>query len=158
MKALLAAAVILASASAALAEPWQTDSSFDGDELIGETAYQWEDSGGNVLLGYECDAMWGLEAFYVQLEERYDETTSYAPDVPTTFTVDGNSYPLTGIFQNREGYLFAYYDGVDDSFFDLFDRLLIAKDSVTVAFYDKSFSFSAEGIGGALSTASELCF
>ena len=102
--------------------------------------------------------MWGLEALFVQTEERYEETTSYAAEVPTTFTVDGTSYELNGIFQNRDGYLFTYYDGLEDVFYELFDHLLIAEDNVTVSFFDTSFSFSAEGIGGALSTASELCF
>ena len=158
MKALVAAALVIASASIATAAPWQTESSFDGDDLIGETAYQWENGGGAVVLGYECDAMFGFEAFYVQTGARYEDTTSYAPDVPTTLTIDGVPYEFSGTFQNREGYLFTFYDGIEDGFYALFDRLLLAKGSVDVTFFDKRFSFSAEGVGRALSTASELCY
>jgi hypothetical protein len=158
VKAFLAAVLVLASASAAVAGPWQTDSIFDGDDLIGDTAYQWEDSVDNVLLGYDCDAMLGFEALYVQIDEQYDATTSYAPEVPTTFTVDGVAFDVSGVFENRDGYLFTYYDGLEDGVFELVEQLLIAKDSVTVSFFDKRYSFSAEGIGAALSTASELCY
>ena len=158
VKALLAAALVLASAAVAFAEPWQTDSFESEGELVGLTAYKWEDGVDNVLFGYECDALFGLESLYVQTEDLYDDTAGYAPDVPTTFTVDGASYQLTGIFQNRDGYVFTFYDGIDDGFFDLFDRLLLATDTITVAFYDKRFSFSAEGIGDALAEASAGCF
>lgn len=159
MKALLAAALVLASATVASAEPWQTDSTEANGELIGLTAYQWESGGGNVLLGYECDAMWGFEALYVQTEELYDDTTSYAPDVPTTFTIDGVAYQMNGVFQNREGYLFTYYDAVDyNGYFELFERLAGATGTIEVAFYDTRFSFSAEGVGAAMSKAAEACF
>lgn len=158
MKALLAAALILAGASSASAEPWQTDY-FEADgEVVGTTAYQWIDGEGEVLMGYECDALFGLESLYVQTEDRWDSTAGYAPDVPTTFTVDGTPYPLTGIYQNRDEYVFTFYDGIDDGFFALFDRLLVATGTITVAFYDKSYSFSAEGISEAMSEASASCF
>lgn len=158
MKALLAAAVFLANASLAVSAPWATDTIESDGDIVGETAYQWEDGGGNGLFGYECDAFFGFEAFYVQTEERYEETTSYAPDVPTMFIVDGDAYQVTGIFQNRDGYLFTYYEATEDGFYELFDRLLIAKRNITVSFFDKRFSYSADGAGRALSTASELCY
>jgi opacity protein-like surface antigen len=158
MKALLAAALILAGASSASAAPWQTDVIEADGQIVGSTAYQWVEGEANVLLGYECDEMFGLEALYVQTEERYEETTSYAPDVPTTFTVDGKAYQFTGIFQNRDGYLFTYYDGIDGGFYELIDSMLVATGTITVAFYDKSYSFSTEGIREAMRQASEPCF
>jgi hypothetical protein len=62
-------------------------------EVVGTIAYQWIDGEGEVLLSYECDALFGLESFYVQTEDRWDNTAGYAPDMSTTFTVDGTPYP-----------------------------------------------------------------
>jgi len=156
LRLFLAATALVALATPALAEPWSFEAVEDADGLAGLTAYQWDETIDNVVLGYECDALFGFEALYVQTEEMFEDGADYAAEVPTTFTVDGEAIEITGMFQNRGGYLFTYYDVLDvEGFSDLFDRLVAADDTIGVSLFNKSYSFSAEGAGDALKLAAE---
>ncbi len=152
MRLLLAAALLIGKVSGAIAGPWV----FEADDTwLG--AYQWVDGSANVLLGYECDSVWQIDGFHIQTEDKYDPEAGYAPDVPTEFVIDGVPQIVTGVFQERDGYVFTYYGISEDGAVPLFNGIVGAEDRIFVQFYDKTFSFSAEGAGDALRKASVGC-
>ena len=152
MKLLLATAALIGAVSNAAATPWVFEAA---DTWLG--AYQWVDGTGNVLLGYECDSVWQGDGFYIQAEDKYDPEAGYAPDVPTQFVIDGVPQTVTGVYQERDGYVFTYYGVSVDGAVPLFNSIIAAKDRIDVQFYDKSYSFSAEGAADALRQASVGC-
>ena len=156
---LLTAAALAAMATTAQAAPWTREVLELADGAILDSAYQWVEGEGDVLIGYECDPVLGFEALYIQTDDRFDPEAGYAPDVPTTFTIDGAAVQISGIFQERDGYVFTYYAAeMVEGFAEVFDRLVVAKQDIDVAFYDKRFRFSAEGVGDALGTAAGSCW
>lgn len=152
MKLLLAAMALIGTVSSTVAAPWV----FEADETS-RSAYQWVDGSANVLLGYECDSVWQIDGFYIQTEDQFDPAAGYAPDVPTQFVIDGVPQAVTGVFQDRDGYVFTYYGVSFDGAVPLFNSLIAAEDRIDVQFYDKSYSFSAEGAAEAISQAAVGC-
>lgn len=156
MRLLLLAAVIAAAATAAEAAPWQSGL-LDDEITTYYYAYQQAESGEH-RLGYECEASSGVDVFFIETPEPYDPTTSYAPEVPTSFIIDGETIEVSGIFQDRGGKLFVIYESYAiERFGALFDKLLVAQSTVRVAFFDRDLSFSPEGLRDAVQPIYDEC-
>lgn len=152
MRILLSVAIIAAMTAAAHAAPWQyqTYYSEEADTTFFHAA-QWTQGAEPFGLGYECDDFSFEDALYIQTPERFDPSTSYAPEVPTIFTVDGKAIEVSGKFQNSDDILYVYFSGPEiETFQDLFHALAAARSDIQVAYFDKSLSFSSEGVEEAL--------
>lgn len=152
MRILLVVATIAATIAVAHAAPWQyqTYYSEEGDIQFFNAA-QWTDGAEPFGIGYECDDFSFEDGLYIQTPERFDPRTSYAPEVPTIFTVDGKAIEVSGEFQNSNDTLYVYFSGPEiETFQDLFNALAAARSDIQVAYFDKSLSFSSEGVEEAL--------
>jgi hypothetical protein len=156
MKSLLLAAVIGAATTAVQAAPWQSGL-LDDEITTYYFAYQQAENGEH-RLGYECEASSGVDVFVIETPEPYDPTTSYAPEVPTSFIIDGETIEVSGVFQDRQGKLFVAYESFAiDGFGALFDKLLVAQSPVRVTFFDRDLSFSSEGLREAVQPIYDEC-
>lgn len=159
MRRLLLAIAIAATTTATLASPWKSgEEQIDGGEDSLYWAEQWAESGGAYRLGYDCTYSSGVDTFFIETPDAYDPTTSYAPEVPTTFFVMGQTIEVNGVFQDRGGQLYVVYESFAiEGFGPLFDWMVVADSPIRVIFFDRDLSFSAEGIADALKPIYEEC-
>lgn len=134
-------------ATSAFAAPWE----YQGD-YYGHEAWQGSADGENVL-AFTCgdDAYDG--AFYIATSEPYEATTSYADEVPATFTLDGKTVSVSGVFEDRAGNVgvyFEYNDATAPHLDQLFSLIVRARGDIGVKFFDKSMVFSSEGAAAAI--------
>ena len=161
MRLLLAVAALGALTTAAVAAPWANNEVHFDDDSSAYIAYQFSSASGDYTLEYECDSGWQLDTFTVQTAEAYDQAASYPTSVPTQFIVDdGAPVELTGVFQDRSGYLVAFYESYDafDEYGAVLDAIEAAKSSIRVKFLDHDVAFSAEGVSEALAVATVPCY
>jgi hypothetical protein len=148
---LLSATVSLPAAAA----PW-TFETYEQDGIVsGQAAYQWLEGPEDYLLAYQCDADWGDHAIFIQTPEPYDTTASYAPEVPTVFTIDGVASEHSGSFQQQDGLLLVHFNLTANP--EMVQQLLGSRQSIEVAYFDKRLRFSGEGAETALTAAREGC-
>ena len=150
--------VMLMSAAATLhaaAAPWTLDTFASDGVVQGQLAYQLDEGQRGYALAYECDAEWGEDAIFIQTAEAFDATTSYAPEVPTLLTIDGEAHEHSGNFQQRDGLLAVYFDPAADP--EMLQQLRRATGSIEVALFDKQLRFSGEGAEAALRAAIDGC-
>lgn len=159
MRTMLAVATIAAMTAGAHAAPWEYQTHY-AEEIDTSFFYatQWTDTAEPFGLGYECDNFSFEDALYVQTPEKFDPSTSYAPDVPTTFAIDGQTIDVSGKFQNSEGDLYVYFYGAEiENFQTLFDALVGAQSDIRVKYFDKDLSFSPEGAQDAVTRVFQEC-
>ena len=80
--------------------------------------------------------------------EDYEETSSYAPEVPLTVTVDGlETGPLKGKFANYDGKLsVTVYETDDTRVRPLFELIQKAKTGIEVSYFDKKLTFPVSNV------------
>jgi len=165
----IAAVAVLAMNGAPLAGPWEYQSDDYGHEA-------WQASNdGDYALSFVCDDTYGDNGiFRIAGPERYEKTTSYADKVPTTFTVDGKSLEISGVFtagnelitedfedhMGTIGVLYAYTNESGPKLTQLFDMIVAAKGDIRVRFFDKDLAFSLEDAAVVLeqvAAAADVC-
>jgi hypothetical protein len=145
MRLMLAtAATLLALAGPAMA--WNySERETDMDLWI--SAYQDNDSGYQLALSCS-DWMPDDADITIYSPEDYDETTSYASEVPLTVTVDGlENGPLTAKFANYDGKLsVTVYESDDDRVRPLFELIRKAKTGIEISYFDTKLSFAVSNV------------
>lgn len=156
---LFLAAAALGLAAPAQATPWQTNEyGFPGSFGVVYVAMQQSDNPAGYELGYECDNNYFEDLIYVKMAEPFDPSTSYAPEVPTTFWIDGRAIEMSGRFENSEGILYASYYAIwSEAFSSLITQIAEARSEIRVTFFDKDLTFSSTGAADALRYADGNC-
>lgn len=149
MRLLITASVVLATCYAAQAEPWRVDS-YTIDPGTFHSAVQSDLEGAYALI-VQCHEE--TRVFEVLLESPFDWETgaSYAPEVPAVVTI--NDFPMTDVmfyFDERSWSEGIRADNSTEAFRTLLERLLRAEGEIQVRYFDRSATFSAEGIEDAL--------
>jgi hypothetical protein len=147
-------ALVLTAAQALPAFAWTQDS---------DDAYAWgmeSDTTGAFALVIDCDLEWGDYAIGIETSEPWQETTSYAPEVPVTFTIDGQAISTDAFrFVNRGGKVTVeLYEYGDDTFDTIYEALYKATGEIAVSYFDKSLRFASTDIAGVLDTVEFHCW
>lgn len=142
----------------ALAGPWTYEQYEMDGEMDGNSAYQFEESSDDYVLAYDCDALFGFESIILQTPEAYDDSASYPEAVATLFTIDGKDYPASGKIENRDGYVFVFYDDLsDENIGDVFGAMERATSRIELSVNGSTLTFSAEGVAEAIGQAVAGC-
>ena len=150
-------AVVLTSTSLCAAAPWKTDK-FDTGVIVSYTATQ-SDAAEEYYLVVQCivPGKWNI---FVESPIDWDDSASYAPDVPATFGIDGIEISdVAFIFDDRsftEG-IVAYAKGQELPFEALRDALASASSTINLGYFDKRTSFSSEGSTAAIQYVKDSC-
>lgn len=157
MRRLVAAALLAAAASPAAAawqyhEYWgEIDTWIMASELDITSAYQ---------LSVNCSDMF-TEAAYIAIDtnEAWDDTTSYAPEVLLTLTLDGAALePLHAKFEQHSGKVAIVASELDDvSVRAAVAALRDAASTIEASFFDTSLGFTTQGNGPMVSRFLETC-
>ncbi len=91
--------------------------------------------------------------------ETWDDTTSYAPEVPLTMAIDGApTGPLTARFENFSGEVTVVVTAQGDARVnDIITALRSARQAVTASFFTTSATFGVDGIGQSLASFLDRC-
>lgn len=159
MKLLLLIAATTIVTTAAQAAPWRSEQFLLEQDNPYYYAYQGDESDGEHRLAYGCEYATGIDSLFIETPDLFDPTTSYAPEVPTSFTIDGEeTIEINGQFQDRGGYLSVVYNSfVLDGFGTLLDTLIVAQSSIRVTFFDRDLSFSPQGLREAVKPIYDEC-
>lgn len=157
-KLALAATLIATTAGPAVAGPWRIDS-FTINPGTFHSAVQFTETEDYALV-VECHEETGRFEIFLESPFDWEPGASYAPEVPTTMTIDGvASTDVMFHFDERQLYegIVASPDGQAEAFGRLLDALSQAGDTVTVSYFDKQATFSAEGLSVALLSLGGSC-
>ena len=158
MRLLIAAATALTlTTTFASAEKWGFESATVGNKAF-YAAFQIDESG-DFVLSVECYEG-SPPVITVATPFLWDQTASYAPDVPATFVIDGAeiSDVLFYFDFSLDGEdLVAFPDGQEAAFRGLIEAFGSARDTIALSYFDKSASFSADGATEALFTLLDGC-
>lgn len=149
MRLPIAAMTVLATAFAAQAAPWRVDS-YTINPGTFHDAVQY-DSTEDFVLVVQCHEESGVFDLYVESPYDWEEGASYAPEVPAVVTVDG--VEVTDVmfrFDERQIIEGITADNTTPAFTALLERLLTATGEIRLDYFDRSATFSAEGIEEAL--------
>lgn len=72
------------------------------ETAINYLAYRYASSGDNLVFGYECDSVRGINAFFIQTGEPY-QAVSGDKGVQTILVINGESLEVRGALQDRGG-------------------------------------------------------
>jgi len=154
---LLPGLLFAALALPALAAPWQTLEVQQGEVQL-RYAYQVDDTQ-QYRLAVSCIIGSGGHGLFVQTPEAWEDTTSYAPQVPLAMSFDGSPRPnLLFAFANGGGFLMVVHER--ESFAGERDQLLDALKAtsrVDVSYFDTLLSFSGEGSRAAIEAIDSAC-
>lgn len=143
--------------------------------LTGLPAFAWEygeESGlfyygfqmsedGQFGLVVDCDEEFGTYSLSIESGEPWEETTSYASEVPITFVIDGQSFATDSFrFINRGGLVaVALNDYSDSDMFDaLYKAIYEARSEIAVSYFDKSLRFGVDEVAGTLEAIDLACW
>jgi hypothetical protein len=152
------AALLCASITNAQAAPWSVES-YTINPGTFHSASQFDTTGDYVMV-LECHEETGLFEFYVESPYDWDTTASYAPDVPTVLNVGGDDVTDVKFYfdekQLGEG---IRADTADAAFGRLLDRMIGMGDygAIGLTYFDRSASFSTEGLFDAVLSLSNSC-
>ncbi len=156
--ACVAAAVAFGSGTAQ-AQEWTYQAMPLNETAINYLAYRYASSGDNLVFGYECDSVRGINAFFIQTGEPY-QAVSGDKGVQTILVINGESLEVRGALQDRGGAQFVNFDGFEtgeDEWFDLFFKLGDAPGTISISLLGKQSELSMEGGREALYSAYEEC-
>lgn len=158
MRALAAAAILVATPLPATAAPWQNSQlKIEGD--IDVLYASQLDASGQYVLAVNCIVQSGGGTLFIVTPHPWEETTSYAPEVPTTFIADGETHTLTLKFITAGGRVAVATAFSDDP--DRFNALILtiqrAGSTIDVSYFDTSLSFSSEGSSAAIESVKSAC-
>jgi hypothetical protein len=110
-------------------------------------------------IGFTCDEGLDAGAIYIQTDEPWEPTSSYADEVPTLFTSGDTAIEAIGAFQDIEGYLHVYFDEYEDKakVYEIFDLFFEATAPVTVDFFTRKATFSVDLAPEKLGRAAYAC-
>jgi hypothetical protein len=160
MRAPIAAvAVLVATTLPSAAAPWQNSQlKIEGD--IDVVYASQEDASGQYVLAVNCIVQSGGGTLFIVTPYPWDETASYAPEVPTTFLADGETHTLTLKFMpanNQEAVSVAFSDDPESSFKALLHAMQRAAGAIEVSYFDTSLSFSSQGSSDAIEVVKDAC-
>jgi len=91
--------------------------------------------------------------------ETWDDTTSYAPEVPLTVAIDGaTTGPLTARFENFSGEVAVVVTAQEDARVnEIIAALRSARQAVTASFFTTSATFGVDGVGRSLAQFLDRC-
>lgn len=119
------------------------------------------DSTGRFGLAIDCDADFGEYTLAIESREPWDETTSYAPKVPTTFVIDGTEITDDSFRFVRRGELLTVelyeYDDVE-GFGRLYEALYAATGPIEVRYFDKVMRFASDGLADTFDEVEANCW
>jgi hypothetical protein len=117
------------------------------------------DQSGRYYLTLDCDATFGMYSLSIEGSEAWDPTTSYAPEVPTIFVIDGIEMPTASLaFVNVEDTVAVMISQGQTGFPELYDALRAATGTVEVSYFDKAMSFDVDGIADAFDVLDSFCW
>ncbi|SFZ80909.1 hypothetical protein SAMN02983003_0202 [Devosia enhydra] len=117
------------------------------------------DETGEYYLTLDCDIDFGFYSISIEGSEPWEPTTSYAPQVPTRFIVDGTPLPETVLqFTNVENTVAVMISEAQDGFSELHEALAAATATVDVSYFDKAMRFDVTGIADAFAAIDTLCW
>lgn len=155
----LAAGLALAAFTLpAAAAPWQNTAREAGGYQI-HYALQVDDTG-QYTFALSCIEETGEYSMFVNTPVNWDATASYAPEVPTTITVNGTAYSdLNFRFLNGGGREVIAFDasGWAAEFATMQVALSYASGSIEFSYFDKHLVFAADGLDTALATLANDC-
>ena len=144
-------------ASPALAAPWDTGVLDPDDPAY--IAFQFDPATGAILM-VECYYDLASYGIWVIADEPWDATASYAPNVAPVFMIDGTPVVSPSFtfyeFDGQEG-IAANDFSEQEAFFGLLDAIYAASESISVSYFDKRASFSAEGVIEAIGAVEWAC-
>jgi hypothetical protein len=159
LTAALMAAALSASPSFACAEEWHYGTYEIDQTMKGHTAYVRSDSG-QYTLSFDCDDYWNVRIIYVGTPVRWEATTSYAPEVPTTFDDGRRLLDVAGMFEDRNGQLFVSYNEnmMEAGAFDaIVDLLVDSNGPLQVSFFSYSAAFQMDLARERIAAAAHAC-
>lgn len=155
---LIASAAALLTASPALAWNYSEEYYSDTADLY-ISAYQDDASGANQL-AVECSDTFPDDSdIAIYTDEDYDETASYADQVPLTITIDGvPTGPLNASFEHPSGKVgVVIFETDDERVRPLFETLKRATEKVEISYFDKAMSFPADNVERSVGKFLETC-
>lgn len=156
MRTLLAVCILLATSGAALAEPWRLES-YTINPGTFHSAAQFDSSGDYVMV-VQCHQETGVFELYVESPYDWDFEASYAPEVPAVLGVGGvDVADVMFYFDDKQMGEGIRADNTGEAFGRLLDRLASATDPITLNYFERSATFSAEGIHHALMSLASSC-
>jgi hypothetical protein len=129
------------------------------DEDAVYIAFQHDRDG--IEFGVDCTAFMGDYSIYLFTDEHWEATTSYAPEVPVTFTINGTDHTATFGFEHNDKneLIVAEYEMDNaDEVNALMEALREATGTIRVSYFTTSRSFEAAGVGDALGKVDEACW
>lgn len=157
MRPFMPVLVLPLMAPAVLAAPWQTGTMDPEDPTY--LAYQLDPENESILI-VDCYHFLGSPGIWVLANKAWEQTTSYAPEVEPEFAVDGIEIVAPKFhyydYQGREG-IFAGPLSELEAFSSLYSAIFYAEQSITISYFDKRATFSAEGAAEAITSVEEAC-
>lgn len=140
---------------------WQSTAGYEYGEAWAE-AWVTDEAGNLISIACVFDEIDGAEIYelYVRLVEPYDQTASYAAEVPLTITAGSETFSLVGVFEAFADRLQVRVscEGDDVMDWDWLATVIAIADRdqtpIVASFFDKSLSFSPKG--GETAIASSL--
>ena len=145
----VAIALLTFGATAAQAAPWQVES-YTINPGTFHTASQ-SDAAEDYYLTVSCHEETGVFEVYLESPFEWELDASYAPEVPAVLTIDG--FAVTDVmfyFDDRSWSEGIRADNSTEAFTQLLERLLDATGEIEMSYFDRSATFSSEGIEDAL--------
>lgn len=153
--------IFAAFAAASLSLASLPASAWEYGEVSGLMYYAFQrDSTGLYALVIDCEAGFGEYTIAIETQEAWEETTSYAPEVPVKFTIDGTQFSTDSFrFVNRGGFLAVeLYEYADtDAFSTLDSAIYQAERQIAVSYFDKSLTFATDDVVSAIDAVELTC-
>lgn len=157
--AALVACLLLTTAPAyANDAAWAYTQDGEDDDAV-YIAFQHDRNG--VEFGIDCTAFMGDYSIYLFTDEHWEATTSYAPEVPVTFSINGTDHTATFGFEHNDKneLIVAEYEMDDaDEVNDLIYALRNADGTIGISYFTTSRSFAAAGIRDAFAKVDDACW
>lgn len=156
--AALAAAISLAGPALAEEGYWSYTEDGSGEDTM---YVAWVSNARDFEMGVDCSESFGDRSIYLITDEPWEDTTSYAPEVPVTFTINGTDSAHTFLFEKTSDNQLAIAQYEID-YVDEVPALILSLERATgdiiVSFFTTSVVFSAESIAGAMADMHGACY
>jgi hypothetical protein len=149
---------LLLVTSTAQAAPWRVESyTINPGTFYSAAQY---DAAEDYVLVVQCHEESGVFELYVESPYDWETGASYAPEVPAILTVGGVEVSdVMFYFDDRSMIEGIRADNTSEAFGSLLDRMLAAGEhgEIGLTYFDRSTSFSTEGLLDALHTLLGSC-